>query len=98
LLVVGAGGALGSVLAATDKIRDVAELNSFRGVVRMIFIQPLVGASLGVMSWLILTSGVVTIGGDSKLAWPTQAVVAFASGFSEPVFLGIVGKVMGPSQ
>ena len=48
------------------------------------------------MSWLILTSGLVTIGGTNNQAWPTQVVVAFASGLSEPAFLNIVGRVMSP--
>jgi hypothetical protein len=98
LLLVGAAGALGSVLAATFRLRDTIQLNPLRAIVAITFIQPLIGASFGLMSWLILTSGLVTIGGTEHQARPTQAVVAFASGFSEPLFLDIIGKAIGPQR
>lgn len=98
LLVVGAAGALGSVLAATRRLRDMVQLNPIRGITAITLIQPLIGASFGLMSWLILTSGFVTIGGTDNQAWPTQAVVAFVSGLSEPLFLNIVGRVIGPQR
>jgi hypothetical protein len=98
LVAVGAAGALGSVLAATFKLRDTVQLDPLRGIAAITFIQPLIGAAFGLMSWLILTSGLVTIGGTNNQAWPTQVVVAFASGLSEPVFLNIVGKVVGPQR
>ena len=58
------------------------------------FIQPLIGASRGLMSWLILTSGLVTIGGTNNQAWPTQ-VVAFAS---EAIQFGCTCPCHGYSQ
>jgi hypothetical protein len=94
-VVVATSGALGSVFAAALRIRDIAELYSFRGAAATTWIQPLIGASIGLMSWLILASGAVTIGQIDSQAWQTQAVVAFASGFSEPLFFGIVGRVVG---
>ena len=57
------------------------------------FIQPLIGAC-GLMSWLILTSGLVTIGGTNNQAWPTQ-VVAFAS---EAIQFGCTCPCHGYSQ
>jgi hypothetical protein len=98
LLVVAAAGALGSVLAATFRLRDTVQLNPLRGIAAITHMQPLIGASFGLMSWLILTSGLVTIGGTNSETWATHAVVAFASGFSEPLFLNIVGKVIGPQR
>jgi hypothetical protein len=98
LVAVGAAGALGSVLAATFKLRDTVQLDPLRGFAAITFIQPLIGASFGLISWLILTSGLVTIGGTNNQAWPTQVVVAFASGLSEPAFLNIVGRVIGPQR
>jgi hypothetical protein len=98
LVAVGAAGALGSVLAATFKLRDTVQLDPLRGFAAITFIQPLIGASFGLISWLILTSGLVTIGGANNQAWLTQVVVAFASGLSEPAFLNIVGKVIGPQR
>lgn len=94
-VVVATAGALGSVLSATIKLRDIAELNPFRGGAATIWIQPLIGASIALISWLILASGAVKIDGIDNEAWLTQTVVAAASGFSAPLFFGIVGRVMG---
>jgi hypothetical protein len=95
-IVVTTAGALGSVLAASLKLRDIADLNPFRGVAATTWIQPVIGASIGLISWLILASGAVRFGEINNQAWQTQAVVAFASGLSEPLFFNIVGRVMGP--
>ena len=93
LLLVLSSGALGSILAAALRLKDQLDLVSFRAAGRLIYLQPLIGATFGLTSWLILTAGVVTIGDGSK-AWATQAAVAFASGFSEPFALGILGRLM----
>jgi hypothetical protein len=45
--------------------------------------------------WLILASGFVTIAGTGSQAWQAQTIGAFATGFSEPPFLNIVGRVIG---
>jgi hypothetical protein len=92
LLLVLSSGALGSVLAAASRLKDRLDLDSFHAAFRLIYIQPLVGAAFGLISWLILTAGVVTVEGGST-AWATQAAVAFASGFSEPFALGIVRRL-----
>jgi hypothetical protein len=93
-VVVATTGALGSVLAVTLKLRDIAELNPFRGVAATTWIQPLIGASIGLISWRILASGAVSIGGIDNQAWQTQALVAFASGLSEqtPPFAKFTGS------
>jgi hypothetical protein len=95
LVVVLVAGALGSVLAATLKLRDVVTLGSFRNAVRITYVQPLVGAAFGLVSWLVLTSGMVELAGSANGSWSTLAVVAFASGFSEPFALGILGRMTG---
>jgi hypothetical protein len=93
LLLVLSSGALGSILAAALRLKDQLDLVSFRAAGRLIYLQPLIGATFGLTSWLILTAGVVTIG-DGSTSWSTQAAVAFASGFSEPFALGILGRLM----
>ena len=93
LLLVLSSGALGSILAAALRLKDQLDLVSFRAAARLIYIQPLIGATFGLISWLILTAGVVTIGSGSTTPWATQAAVAFASGFSEPFALGILGRL-----
>ena len=92
LLLVLSSGALGSVLASASRLKDQLDLQSFRGAVRLTYIQPLVGATFGLISWLILTSGVVKIASAST-GWATQAAIAFASGFSEPFALGILRRL-----
>ena len=92
LLLVLSSGALGSVLAAALQLKDRLDLDSFHAAFRLIYIQPFVGAAFGLISWLILTAGVVTVTGAST-AWATQAAVAFASGFSEPFALGILRRL-----
>jgi hypothetical protein len=95
-LVASSAGALGSVLAATLKLRDVAELNPFRGVAATALIQPVIGACLGVITWLLLASGIIVIGGSrASGAWQMHVVAAFAGGFSEPFFFRTIERVMG---
>jgi hypothetical protein len=96
LLLVTLAGALGSTLAATLKLRDaVVRLNDLLAVVMVALVQALIGASLGLVAWLLLTSGAVPIGGGSSADWETYALVAFASGFSEPFSLGLIARFIG---
>jgi hypothetical protein len=92
LRLVLSSGALGSVLAGASRLKDQLDLQSFRAAVRLTYIQPLVGATFGLTSWLILTAGIVKVASAST-AWATQAAVAFASGFSEPFALGILRRL-----
>ena len=53
-------GALGSTLAATRKLRDaVVRLNDLPAVVVVAVVQALIGASLGLVAWLLLKSGAI---------------------------------------
>lgn len=92
LLLVLSSGALGSVLAAATRLKYSLDLESFRVAARLIYIQPLVGATFGLTSWLVLTAGVVKVA-SSHIGWATYAAIAFASGFSEPFALGIVRRL-----
>jgi hypothetical protein len=96
ILLVTLAGALGSTLAAMLKLRDaVVRLNDLLAVVVVAVVQALIGASLGLVAWLLLTSGAVQIGGDSIAGWELYALVAFASGFSEPFSLGLIARFIG---
>lgn len=92
VLLVLSAGALGSILAAASRLRAALDIDSFRAAVGLTVVQPLVGATFGIISWLILSAGVVKVGAGST-AWATQAAVAFASGFSEPFALGILRRL-----
>jgi hypothetical protein len=87
-------GALGGTLSSTLKMRDIGELNSFRNVVTFLWMQTIFGALFGLVAWLILFSGSVTVG-SSGTSWESRAVVAFLAGYSEPYVLGVLNRVMG---
>lgn len=97
LVLTAALGALGGALAAALKLRDIAELNPFRSVVTFLLMQPLVGAAFGLVSWIALLSGIVTVG-TSNAPWAAAGVVAFLAGYSEPFLLGVLAKPMGLAQ
>jgi hypothetical protein len=90
LLTVALAGALGSTLAALVKLRDaVVRLNDLLAIAWVMGAQALIGASFGLVAWLFLRSGVVQIGNASLEGY---ALLAFASGFSEPLSLRLIGR------
>ena len=97
LIMVVALGVLGGALASTSKIREVAELNSFRVVLTYAVIQPFVAAAFGFVAFMLLLAGVVTVG-QPPGSWAVAAVVAFAAGYSEPFVLGILDRVTGAAH
>lgn len=93
IIVAGTAGALGATLAGTMKIRDdLRELDDLRSFWPAMRVQPLVGATAGLIVLLVIETGTLDVGGDSG-SWAGRALVAFAAGFSEPFFLGLVQKV-----
>jgi hypothetical protein len=82
-----------SVLSGTLKLRDNTEnINDLRAFAPSIVVQPLIGATGGLLLLLVLDSKLVNVnwGGDE---WARHGVIALVAGFSEPFFLGIVGRV-----
>ena len=101
LLLVAAAGALGGILAATFMIRDFkGSFLSMQGVRAAALFQPLIGASLGLLAWLVLEAGAVHFAKLKNSAWETQGLLAFASGLSEPLILRIVSRTVlaGPED
>jgi hypothetical protein len=92
--VAGTAGALGATLSGTmrirDDLRDLDDLRSFWPAMR---VQPLVGATAGLVVLLLMESGTLDIGRDDSGPWAGRALLAFAAGFSEPFFLGLVKRV-----
>lgn len=86
-------GALGSALSGIFKVRDqliqLDELRSFWPAMR---VQPLIGACGGMVLLLVVQSHAVAVGAVSD-GIPGWGLLAFAAGFSEPFFLGIVQRV-----
>ncbi len=92
--VAGTAGALGATLSGTlrirDDLRDLDDLRSFWPAMR---VQPLVGATAGLVVLLLMESGTLDIGREDSGHWAGRALLAFAAGFSEPFFLGLVQRV-----
>ena len=55
-------------------------------------VQPLIGACAGLILFLVLRTHAFSLGGLSD-GLDGRGIVAFAAGFSEPFFVGIVQRV-----
>ena len=85
---------VGSMLAGFIKLRDkLFELDDLRAFVVTNGVQPLVGATSGLVVLLIVESGIIEVGGGNAAQSPGRTLLAFAAGFSEPFFLGLVQDV-----
>jgi hypothetical protein len=87
-------GALGATLSGIFRVRDrLTELDDLRSFWPAMRIQPLIGATAGVFTLLILESGAVKLGDADGAAWAGTALLTFIAGFSEPFFLGLVQRI-----
>jgi hypothetical protein len=87
-------GALGSTLSGVLKVRDqLTRLDELRGFWPAMRVQPFVGACAGLIVFLILDSHAVSFGSMDPPGWSSRGLLAFAAGFSEPFFLGLVQRV-----
>ena len=94
ILLAASAGALGSVLAGTLKLRDrLVELDDLRAFGATLRVQPLVGATMGIVVLVVLQGDLIRLGGDNVSVWPGRAVLAFLAGFSEPFFLRVVDRL-----
>jgi hypothetical protein len=93
ILLAAFAGGIGSLVSGAFKLRDqVATVAQLRAFAPAILVQPLVGATAGLFSLLVMVSGTINIG-DSATQWAARGAVAFAIGFSEPFFLKTVNRV-----
>ena len=96
LVLAASAGALGAVLSGTFRVRDrLVELDDLRSFWPAMRIQPLIGATAGLVTLLVLETGAVDLGPEAAAPapWAAIALFTFASGFSEPFFLGLVERV-----
>jgi hypothetical protein len=92
LLTLCAGG-LGSTLSGIIKVRDQLErLDDLRSFWPAMRVQPLIGATAGLILFLALQSNAVAFGSTTD-GWAGKGLLAFAAGFSEPFFLRLVQRV-----
>lgn len=57
--------------------------------------QPVFGAATALVLFLVISSGLVQIGGMKELEPPGFALIGFLSGFSERFFIGTLDKIAG---
>jgi hypothetical protein len=87
-------GALGATLSGIFRVRDrLTELDDLRSFWPAMRIQPLIGATAGVFTLIILESGAVKLGNAEGSSWAATALFTFMAGFSEPFFLGLVQRI-----
>ena len=91
---VAIAGAVGATLSGFYVLRKLTRLTEFRLFRAGMWLQPVVGALAGTVLLLILTSGLVSLArGSDRVA--DLAVYGFLAGFSEPFFLGVIGRIAG---
>jgi hypothetical protein len=96
IALAGSAGALGAALSGIFRVRDrLVELDDLRSFWPAMRIQPLIGATAGLVTLLVLESGAVQLGGGAaqRTPWAAVALFTFVAGFSEPFFLGLVRRV-----
>jgi hypothetical protein len=87
-------GALGATLSGIFRMRDrLTELDDLRSFWPAMRIQPLIGATAGVFTLLILESGAVKLGNAEGSSWAANGLFTFIAGFSEPFFLGLIQRI-----
>lgn len=94
-------GALGSALTGVFKVRDeLSRIGDLRLFGSALIVQPLIGASAGLLLLVVLTTGLPGISPvpPDKAHWATFATYAFIAGFSEPFFLGVVQRVASTGE
>lgn len=89
-----AAGALGSAVSGAFKLRELTEITRMRFYGRGLGVQLTVGAAAGLFVLLLVQGSVLALpGAASENTEAASAIYAFAAGFSEPFFLGVVGKI-----
>jgi hypothetical protein len=99
-------GGIGSVLSGFFKLRDkvvgIQDLRSFKAAM---WAQPFVGATIGVIFYLLVASGIFSLGAVNassgkplSIPWSLLGIYCFFAGFSEPFFLGVVQRVAGEAD
>jgi hypothetical protein len=93
-----AAGALGGCISSTVQVRAAPRrIGALRAYVPLEVLQPLIGASAGLVTFLLLSAGVRNVFNPSLLggtnSWAVYGLVAFVAGFSEPRFLKTVDNL-----
>lgn len=88
-----AAGATGAALGGLIKLRDQVYLGSQIRRFRPFFLgQVVIGAAAGLVTFLVVQAHIITISGPPGVG---AAALAFAVGFSEAAFVGLLGRLTG---
>lgn len=92
IVSVALAGAVGATISGVYKLRDgIRRISQLRAFMPAMVVQPLVGAAAGLFLFLLLEAGFRD--GSDGAEWASRTLLAFAAGFSEPFFLGVVRSV-----
>jgi hypothetical protein len=94
ITLAASAGALGAILSGIFRVRDrLVELDDLRSFWPAMRIQPFIGVTAGLVALFVLETGAVDLAAGDTTSWAAVALLAFAAGFSEPFFLGLVERV-----
>jgi hypothetical protein len=111
LLLMVSAGATGSVLSRAIKLgkqplhisdaKDMSEpplgIRALLSDWKIFLAQPVIGAATALVIFLIISSGLLQIGGMKELGPAGSALIGFLTGFSEPFFIGTLDKIAAGS-
>lgn len=113
LASAGFAGALGAATSGAFLLRDeLQRVREFRSFIPLVLVQPLIGATFGLVTYLALASGLVAIGNfntpqpamipaeQPDRALSGFALFSFVAGLSEPFFFGLISRLSpgGPAD
>jgi hypothetical protein len=94
LMLAFLSGALGAVVSGAFQLRDnVERLRELKAFWPTMVIQPLLGGTAGLLALFVLESALVRLPGETGESWAARAAIAFAAGFSQPLFLRFLGRI-----
>jgi hypothetical protein len=90
-----AAGALGGALSGAGNIETATRrISALRALIPVTFLQPVIGAAVGVIVLALITAAgpkvLNTALFDTTDLWALGGFLAFAAGYSEPKFIGVV--------
>lgn len=102
VVLTAAAGAVGGALSGARSLRDAVDAGRARSFRAWWWVQPTVGAAVGLFTYALLRSTLLTLPGststDDAVRTSAFVVYAFAAGFSEPFFLGVMAKISGSAD
>jgi hypothetical protein len=93
LMLAFLSGALGVVSGAFQLRDNVERLRELKAFWPTMVIQPLLGGTAGLLALFVLESALVRLPGETGESWAARAAIAFAAGFSQPLFLRFLGRI-----